>query len=252
MAFACPVLEPHPTVFDAYDLCFHHIIVLYMYNFVLDVADGFGHDVKVFVPDNVTERQLQSYNPFCNWKATLRQNLELQHTDENHTFHHDPYVLRSITVQSVDWFGGRIGFVKLSANVQNSRRGTLPGITMLRGGFVSVLMILRPRNTQDERYVLLATQPRLPAASLQFLEMPSGWISESGDFAGVSAREMEEEMNVKLNSSDLLNLSELAQQYSSVDESFLHKAIYPMAGGSDEFVVIFLWEKVSSNLGGCE
>lgn len=51
----------------------------------------------------------------------------------SHTFHSAPFQLRSIEIQSVDFFGrDRIGFVKLIAEVSNDNGEKLPGSVFVR------------------------------------------------------------------------------------------------------------------------
>jgi 8-oxo-dGTP pyrophosphatase MutT (NUDIX family) len=51
-----------------------------------------------------------------------------------------------------------------------------------------------PQDSQDEKHVLLTIQPRIPAASLAFPELPAGMVDDGGNFAGAAAREIKEEL----------------------------------------------------------
>ena len=53
-----------------------------------------------------------------------------------------------------------------------------------------------PKNSQAEKHVLLTVQPRVPAASLAFSELPAGMVDDSGTFAGTAAREIKEELGI--------------------------------------------------------
>jgi ADP-sugar diphosphatase len=194
----------------------------------------------------VTEGQLRRFPAFKNWLEALKENLALQYTREDHAFSKDPYTLRSIKVQSVDWFtSSLIGFVKLKAEIRNEKsESSLPGIAFLRGGSVAVLMILRPTDSLDERWVVMTEQPRIPAGSLSFLEIPAGMMDGECNFAGAAAKEIREETGLVMKSSELINLTELALRQSKAKEDNLQNAMYPSPGGSDEFISIFLWEKV--------
>ena len=223
-----------------------------MESFTLDGIDGFGDSVEVTLTNNITKEQLLSFAAFRDWKTTLRKNIDLQTTDPNHPFREDPYTLRSIEIQSVDWFGPKkIGFVKLKAEIQNSiPKNALPGVAFLRGGSVAVLMIIRPKGVTDERYVVLTEQPRVPAGSLQFLEIPAGMLDGEKGFHGKAADEIEEETSIRIPKDDLIDMTKLALQESSVRDSSLQDAMYPSPGGSDEFIPIMLWEKVCVWRGG--
>ena len=210
------------------------------------VLRGFREPVEVTLASNIMEKQLEAWPAFKNWTSTLRSNLELQYTEPGHVFNDDPYVLRSITIQSVDWFGPtKIGFVKLNATIQNSTGKGFPGVCFLRGGSVAILMILRPKDSRDERWVVLTEQPRVPAGSLKFLEIPTGMIDDSETFRGAAAEEIEEETGFRIPASELIDLTSLALQRSRMRELSMQNAMYPSPGGSDEFMPIFLWERVS-------
>ncbi|KUI69660.1 Nudix hydrolase 14, chloroplastic [Cytospora mali] len=197
-----------------------------------------GKLVPIYLPDDIT------------------LNLKLQTTDAEHAFHDHPYSLESIVVQSVDWFGGKIGFVKTKANVEhgpisNAKSSAdstkisknLPGIAFLRGGSVAMLMILRPRDSRDERYVVLTEQPRLPAGSLRFLEIPAGMLDDEKNLSGAAAREIEEKTGFKIPHNELVDMTELALANADPPESNLKPALYPSPGGCDEYIALFLWEK---------
>ena len=97
--------------------------------------------VLVKLPPEVSKDQLLSFPAFKTWIRTLQRSLSLQ-KNILHAFHDTPYKLRGIDVQAVDFFGGgRLGFVKLKAEVSNDNGEKLPGSVFLRGG--SVCMMVR-------------------------------------------------------------------------------------------------------------
>lgn len=90
-------------------------------------------------PD-LSQEDLLSFPAFNTWISTLQASLAQQNIP-GHEFHHDPYILRQIDIQSVDRFGGsRLGFVKLKADVSNGAGEHLPGSVFLRGGSVGMLV----------------------------------------------------------------------------------------------------------------
>jgi len=208
------------------------------------VLDGFDNPVTVSMTANITQRQLLEFPAFRTWRSALHRNLELQ-KDSDHMFHNSPFTLRSITIQSVDWFTPhRIGFIKLSAQMKNQQGRVLPGIALLRGGSVAVLIILKPRDSRDERLVLLTEQPRISAGSLSFLEIPAGMLDDNKNFAGAAAKEILEETGFRIPRAELVDMTELALRESRIPEAKnLQQAMYPSPSGSDEFIAIFLWEK---------
>lgn len=188
-------------------------------------------------------------------------------------------MLRSITVQSYDLFGGRggsssrLGFVKLTSHVANGAGEALPGAVFLRGPSVAMLVLLVPDDVKDdaeadaERRVILTVQPRVAAGSLGFAELPAGMVDEGGTFAGQAAREMEEELGLVISENELVCLSDLAGDAGGVEEKgterrgegegeggeggsvggedhrLLPRAVYPSAGGCDEYIPIYMHER---------
>ncbi|KAK1144524.1 hypothetical protein N8T08_005397 [Aspergillus melleus] len=199
-------------------------------------------------PD-LSKEDLWRFPAFRIWLSTLQRSLEQQH-NPSHEFFKDPYVLRKIDVQAVDFFGGgRLGFVKLKAGVSNERGESLPGSVFLRGGSVGMLLILQPDDVppsnEDEKRAILTVQPRVPAGSLAFSEIPAGMLDDSGSFAGGAAKEIQEETGLVIPQDELIDMTSLASQLTarSENEGPLQNAVYPSAGGSDEFIPLFLCQK---------
>ena len=243
-----------------------------MTSFTLPAPTPSQPETQVYIPPHLifgenntslTRDNLLAFPAFQNWTRTLYYNLSLQHTDSKHPFHADPYLLRSIEVQSVDRFGaGKIGFVKLKADVSNNGGERLPGIAFLRGGTVGMLVVLTaeddgtgsisknpiPRSDKKEAYAVLTVQPRVPAGSLEMLELPAGMLDDSGSFAGAAAKEIEEELGLTIKKDQLIDLTALAASASDPDSSsdssnekeHLPSAVFPSAGGSDEHIALFL------------
>ena len=193
----------------------------------------------------ISQSDLLNFPPFETWLSTLQKSLSLQHVSPNHEFHSDPYALRSIIVQCIDRFGGgRIGFIKMKAEVSNQAGEKLPGAVFLRGGSVAMLIILQPDdilpNSEEDKYVLLTVQPRVPAATLALTELPAGMVDDAGTFSGAAAKEIEEELGLNIPSNDLTDLT--AKSLSETEDG-LQRAVYTSGGGQDEFVPIFLYER---------
>jgi ADP-sugar diphosphatase len=162
-----------------------------------------------FLTKEISSEELMNFRPFNTWLSALKSSLHGQ-KEETHPFNEAPYTLRSVDIQSVDRFGARgIGFVKIRAEIKNSKNESLPGVAFLRGGSVAILMILRPSDSKNERWVIMTEQPRIPAGSLTFMEIPAGRI-EGQSFAGAAAEEIEEETGLVIPKTELLDLTELA------------------------------------------
>ena len=101
-------------------------------------------DVQVTSTPDLSQEQLLSFPAFKTWSNTLRHSLKTQQ-NHDHTFHSSPYKLRKIEIQAVDFFGGgRIGFIKLKADVSTDNGEKLPGSVFLRGGSVAMMVRYRP------------------------------------------------------------------------------------------------------------
>lgn len=98
-----------------------------------------------------------------------------------------------------------------------------------------------PADSQDEKHVLLTVQSRIPAGGLKFVELPAGMVDE-GSFAGTAAKEIKEEIGLEIPEEELVNLSELAIPEKEGEE-ICPRAVFPSAGGCDEYIPIFLHEK---------
>ncbi|KAJ5948846.1 hypothetical protein N7454_002153 [Penicillium verhagenii] len=198
---------------------------------------------------DLSQEDLLGFPAFKVWISTLQRSLARQQ-NPGHEFHADPYVLRSIDVQAVDRFGGsRLGFVKLKAEVSNAQGESLPGSVFLRGGSVGMLLILQPDDIpvsqENGKWAILTIQPRIPAGSLSFTEIPAGMLDDHGTFAGGAAKEIQEETGLLVQESELIDMTALALQSMPEPEygEVLQKGFYPSAGGSDEFIPLFLCQK---------
>ncbi len=226
---------------------------------------GTTPSIPITHPTCLTQDQILNFPAFKTWLATLQHSLSLQTRQSSHPFHSSPYTLRSIDIQSADFFsGGRLGFIKLRATVTNDQDEHLPGAVFMRGGSVAMLITLSPSDpdpdsdshSAGEEYAILTLQPRIAAGSLNFIEIPAGMLDDSGTFAGAAAMEIHEETGLEIHSDELLDMTQLsiqsrgheqeqdqASQGTDEVEPHLQKAIYPSPGGSDEFIPIFLARK---------
>eukprot|EP00004_Rigifila_ramosa_P002845 TRINITY_DN128_c0_g2_i1.p1 TRINITY_DN128_c0_g2~~TRINITY_DN128_c0_g2_i1.p1 ORF type:complete len:1464 (-),score=371.71 TRINITY_DN128_c0_g2_i1:13-3942(-) len=144
-------------------------------------------------------------------------------------------VLKSVLLQDVDKFGPRVGFIKFTAEIKDAQGAAVPGIVFMRGGAVAILPILHCEGT---RYTLLTVQARVPIASAAFAEIPAGMLDGKENFAGVAAKELEEETGMTIKKSELIDLSGLAIPGSS--------GMFPSPGGCDEFIRLYAFERIVS------
>jgi len=205
--------------------------------------------IPVTVADgiDIDEAGLMVFPAFENWLESLGSNLAIQKTP-GHTFEMEPWRLVEVKIHAVTIFAnGKIGFMTIEAILRKSDgespENKLDRVVFLRGGSVAVLMILRPNNSRNERYVILTEQPRIGACSTSFLEIPAGMLDEkSGDVKGKAIDAIEEETNLKVRAEQLVDLTKLALENTDTTEN-LQPAIYPSPANLDEYIPLLLWEK---------
>ncbi|KAL2272265.1 hypothetical protein FJTKL_06993 [Diaporthe vaccinii] len=116
-------------------------------------------------------------------------------------------------------------------------------------------------NELDEAYVLLTVQPRIPTGSLGFVELPAGMMDGKSNFAGVAAAEIKQEVGMVINQTELTCLTDMVDEISrarnatkeasinssmksdSAEKENIPFAMYPSAGGCDEYIKIYSHEK---------
>jgi ADP-sugar diphosphatase len=196
------------------------------------VADG--HDLD--------EKKLLAFPAFENWLEALKKNLAVQKTP-GATFEKDPWRLTGVNIHSVTVFAnGKIGFMTIEALLKKSDTN-LDRVIFLRGGSVAVLMILRPKDSRNERYVILTEQPRIGACSTAFLEIPAGMLDDqSGDVKGKAIQEIEEETGLRVKGEELIDLTAMALGETQTKEH-LQPALYMSPANLDEYIPLLLWEK---------
>jgi ADP-sugar diphosphatase len=150
-----------------------------------------GRDVPVTTSNPAVDLdRVLACVPFTDWAASFSPALEC----------------RSVSVTDVDYFGPRVGFLKFTADV--CKDGVpIPGIVFMRGGAVAILPVLV---CEGARFVLCCRQPRVPVGAAAFLEIPAGMLDGDGHFAGVAAKELQEETGLVIAADSLVDLTALA------------------------------------------
>jgi ADP-sugar diphosphatase len=184
-------------------------------------ADFRGIQIPVSVAPAPDTAGVLSHQLMTDWLSSLEPSLDLQ----------------SLELQSVDRFStGRIGFIKFKSTV--IRNGVaVPGISVLRGGAVALLLQIRDSDT-GELWTVLTRQPRVPTGRL-LLEIPAGMVDGSGKVRGVAIKELEEECGLVAKPEDLIDLTELAYGAGA--------GVYTDCGLLDEKIRIFLWKTVMTH-----
>ncbi|XP_058228250.1 nudix hydrolase 14, chloroplastic isoform X2 [Rhododendron vialii] len=140
--------------------------------------------------------------------------------------------LSQVLIQGVDMFGKHVGFLKFKADVIDKETGKkVPGIVFARGPAVAVLILLE---SEGETFVVLTEQVRVPVGRL-VLELPAGMLDDDkGDFVGTAVREVEEEIGIRLNPKDMVDLTAFLDPSTGC-------RVFPSPGGCDEEIRVFLY-----------
>ena len=165
--------------------------------------------------------------------------------------------VKAITIQGVDMFGPRVGFCKFKADVELDGL-FVPGIVFMRGGAVAILVVLVNQEDGTE-HALLTRQARVPIGWESFPEIPAGMLDGSGNFAGVAAKEMQEETGIVMEPRELIDMTGLAYGGAANDAAAADASpspqtgagaaaaafpgMFPSPGGCDEFIRLFCYRK---------
>ena len=172
------------------------------------IADG--------IPDENIIKVINS-TPFTNWITTLDKR----------------FVVSKITLQNVDMFGPRVGFIKFSADATFDNE-KIPAIVFMRGRSVAILPVLTVvNNNTSNRFVICCRQARFPVGK-HLLEIPAGMMDDSHSFVGTAAKELKEETDITITEDELIDLT---------NESGNPDGIYPSPGGCDESISLMLYQK---------
>jgi ADP-sugar diphosphatase len=150
------------------------------------------------------------------------------------------FVVKKITVQSVDMFGPRMGFVKFKGDITDEQGRVIPSIVFMRGASVGMLIVITCE--EDKRqYTVLTVQPRVPTGKYALEELPAGMLDASGSFVGAAAKELQEETGIIVNEKGLIDLTEKAFKGTAYNH------VYPSAGGCDEILRLFLYQVINQS-----
>lgn len=167
-----------------------------------------GDTVPVAARAGIDIEQAIAFVPFKDWCSTMDNTLKVC----------------SVEITDIDYFGPRVGFLKFKAEVElNGVR--VPGIVFARGGAVAILVVVR---SEGKKWALCCKQARVPCGKSAFIEIPAGMMDGSGHFAGVAAKELEEETGVVVTSDKLFDMT--AAVYPG------ERGWYPSVGACDEFL----------------
>lgn len=167
------------------------------------------YSIEITYSDYITEEQVQ--------KILISKKF----TDYINNLDSETLQIRTIKILNVYMFGKNVGFIglELDCSLNSHLDKKLPGYVFIRGKSVGILVLI------NSKYMVLTRQFRVPIGKMMN-EIPAGMLDESGDFVGVAAKELEEEIGVKIKKEDLTYLT----------------SIFPSGGGCDEEIIIYLNE----------
>jgi len=117
------------------------------------------------------------------------------------------FLIAGVRFESADFVtrkGKRILlFLKLNAQVTDENGQRVPGITMLRGHAVAILVVLW---CEGKPYLLLVDQPRFPLGERHSLEIVAGMLDWSADWRAVALAELHEEAGLEVKDAELIDL----------------------------------------------
>lgn len=159
---------------------------------------------------------IQSWHVFVQFARSIDPRLEVQ----------------NLTIQSVDFFGKRIGFLKMSVEIiDGATRNKFSRIVMLRGGAVAILTIL---SCLGQEYVVLVKQARVAVGHYELPEIPAGMLDGAVNPLAKAVEELGEELGIAVDEHDLVDLTVLAG---------FANGVYTSPGALDEFCSIVLYQK---------
>lgn len=157
-----------------------------------------------------------------NWLASLDKSMEVE----------------KIEIQSIDKSPtGEVTQIKFKSKTM--RGGVeIPGIVLLRGHNISLLVLFEDEVTHD-KYTVLTSSPCIPIGFLM-LELPLGFIDESGNLNGEMVNLIKEKCELDIKGEELIDMTMLAYGNSA-------PGVFMGCGLSDQYINFLLFPKVMSH-----
>jgi hypothetical protein len=86
----------------------------------------------------------------------------------------------------------------------------------------------------QKQYVVMAVHPRVATGRVNTPELPTGFLEDSGDFAGKVAEAIEQDIGLRLSDKDMTDLTQM-----SIGQHW--PGVYGIGHESDETIRIFLY-----------
>lgn len=145
--------------------------------------------------DEVTT--FRNCRPFQDWYAEFQSNP-----------YNERLILEKVILSDLDMFGPRVGFCKFTAVVKDKATGIqLPGICLLRGPSVAILVIINCSDNPHLAQKVLLTKQFRSAVAGELKEIPAGMLDASQNVSSKALDELAEETGIHLTQKDLFDLT---------------------------------------------
>lgn len=141
--------------------------------------------------------------------------------------------VRHVHVKAADSFGGRVAFIHLRLNVSDASGADAIRFLFLRGNSVALLAVFI---CEGREYAVMVVQPREAEGAIECKEVVGGMCDKGADYPTVAARELQEELGIRVAPEDLVDMTE---RMAKIKRS----GLYPSPGACDEAVRFFLFRK---------
>jgi len=142
-------------------------------------------------------------------------------------------VVRHVHVKAADSFGGRVAFIHLRLNIRDASGADAIRFLFLRGNSVALLAVFI---CEGREYAAMVVQPREAEGAIECKEVVGGMCDKGSDYPTVAARELQEELDIRVVPEDLVDMTE---RMAKIKRS----GLYPSPGACDEAVRFFLFRK---------
>lgn len=156
---------------------------------------------------------VQSFRPYNTWHDVINSDTGILSKG---------CTLNQIIVRDVVYFGQNVGMCVLEADITDPSGVKLPGVSLLRGNSVGMLLIV---NKDGRNSVVLVEQARVPTG--KFLsEIPAGMVDDEFNLKNVALKETLEEVGIRLVASDLVFLGSAYSSPGGCDENISYFMSY--------------------------
>lgn len=153
-------------------------------------------------------------NKYINWIESIDSEIDI----------------KEILIQHIDYFGLKIGFIHLEVTAfYNGIK--IPGIVLLRGDSVAVLVLLQIIDEQHSEmnnkiFIPIVKQPRIAISKSDFEEIPAGMMDEDNNLKIKVIDEVSEETGINIYSNEIIKIIDGYTSTGLLDEKISIFATY--------------------------